>query len=90
MWTAQFYKFLKPRTFLTSGGLGTMGFGFPAGIGAQVAYPDSLVVDIAGDGSIQMNIQELATAVPVRAACQSSDSQQWLPGDGKAVAGAFL
>jgi len=63
MWTAQFYKFLRPRTFLTSGGLGTMGFGFPAGIGAQVAFPDSLVVDIAGDGSIQMNIQELATAV---------------------------
>jgi len=63
MWTAQFFKFLKPRTFLTSGGLGTMGFGFPAAIGAQVAYPKSLVVDIAGDGSIQMNIQELGTAV---------------------------
>ncbi len=63
MWTAQFYKFHKPRTFITSGGLGTMGFGFPAGIGAQVAFPDALVVDIAGDGSIQMNIQELATAV---------------------------
>jgi acetolactate synthase-1/2/3 large subunit len=63
MWTAQFFKFLKPRTFLTSGGLGTMGFGFPAAIGAQAAYPKSLVVDIAGDGSIQMNIQELGTAV---------------------------
>jgi acetolactate synthase-1/2/3 large subunit len=63
MWTAQFYKFLKPRTMLTSGGLGTMGFGFPAAIGAQVAFPKSLVIDIAGDGSIQMNIQELATAV---------------------------
>jgi acetolactate synthase-1/2/3 large subunit len=63
MWTAQFFKFLKPRTFLTSGGLGTMGFGFPAAIGAQVAYPKSLVVDIAGDGSIQMNIQELGTAI---------------------------
>jgi acetolactate synthase I/II/III large subunit len=63
MWTAQFYKFLKPRTILTSGGLGTMGFGFPAAIGAQVAFPKSLVIDIAGDGSIQMNIQELATAV---------------------------
>ena len=63
MWTAQFFKFLKPRTFLTSGGLGTMGFGFPAAIGAQVAFPKSLVVDIAGDGSIQMNIQELGTAV---------------------------
>lgn len=63
MWTAQFFKFLKPRTFLTSGGLGTMGFGFPAAIGAQVAYPKSLVIDVAGDGSIQMNIQELGTAV---------------------------
>jgi len=63
MWTAQFYKFLRPRTFLSSGGLGTMGFGFPASIGAQVAFPKSLVIDIAGDGSIQMNIQELATAV---------------------------
>ncbi|OPY73144.1 MAG: Acetolactate synthase large subunit [Syntrophorhabdus sp. PtaU1.Bin058] len=63
MWTAQFYKFLRPRTMLTSGGLGTMGYGFPAAIGAQVAFPKSLVIDIAGDGSIQMNIQELATAV---------------------------
>ena len=63
MWAAQFYKFDKPRTFLTSGGLGTMGFGFPAAIGAQLAFPDKIVIDIAGDGSIQMNIQELATAV---------------------------
>lgn len=63
MWAAQFYKFDKPRKFLTSGGLGTMGYGFPAAIGAQLAYPDKLVIDIAGDGSIQMNIQELATAV---------------------------
>ena len=63
MWTAQFYKFDKPNTFISSGGLGTMGFGFPAAIGAQVAFPDKLVVDIAGDGSIQMNIQEMATAV---------------------------
>lgn len=63
MWAAQFYKFDKPRTFLTSGGLGTMGFGFPAAIGAQLAFPDRIVIDIAGDGSIQMNIQELATAV---------------------------
>jgi acetolactate synthase-1/2/3 large subunit len=63
MWTAQFYKFLKPRSIITSGGLGTMGFGFPASIGAQIAFPKMLVIDIAGDGSIQMNIQELATAV---------------------------
>lgn len=63
MWTAQFYTFDRPRTLLTSGGLGTMGYGFPAAIGAQVAFPDKLVIDIAGDGSIQMNIQELCTAV---------------------------
>lgn len=63
MWAAQFYQFDKPRTLLTSGGLGTMGYGFPAAIGAQLAYPNKLVIDIAGDGSIQMNIQELATAV---------------------------
>jgi acetolactate synthase I/II/III large subunit len=62
MWAAQYYLFDKPRTFLSSGGLGTMGYGFPAAIGAQIAFPDKLVVDIAGDGSIQMNIQELATA----------------------------
>ena len=63
MWTAQFYHFDRPAQFITSGGLGTMGFGLPAAIGAQIAFPDELVVDIAGDGSIQMNIQELATAV---------------------------
>jgi acetolactate synthase-1/2/3 large subunit len=63
MWAAQFYGFKKPRSFISSGGLGTMGYGFPAAIGAQVAFPDRLVIDIAGDGSIQMNIQELATAV---------------------------
>lgn len=63
MWTAQYYKFNHPRTFLTSGGLGTMGYGFPAAIGAKIACPDKTVIDIAGDGSIQMNIQELATAV---------------------------
>jgi len=62
MWAAQFYKFNKPRHFVTSGGLGTMGFGLPAAIGAQMAFPDRTVIDIAGDGSIQMNIQELATA----------------------------
>jgi acetolactate synthase-1/2/3 large subunit len=66
MWTAQFYKFDEPRTLLTSGGLGTMGYGFPAAIGAQMAFPDRLVVDVAGDGSIQMNIQEMATAMEQR------------------------
>jgi acetolactate synthase-1/2/3 large subunit len=63
MWTAQFYQFIKPRTLLTSGGLGTMGYGFPAAIGAQAAFPNRLVIDIAGDGSFQMNSQELATVV---------------------------
>ncbi len=63
MWTAQFYNFNKPRTLLTSGGLGTMGYGFPAAIGAQFAYPDALVINVAGDGSNPMKIQELATAV---------------------------
>ncbi|MBU4490307.1 MAG: biosynthetic-type acetolactate synthase large subunit, partial [Actinobacteria bacterium] len=63
MWAAQFYKSTRPRHFLSSGGLGTMGYGFPAAIGAKVGCPDSLVIDIAGDGSIQMNVQELATAV---------------------------
>ncbi|MFQ5931435.1 MAG: biosynthetic-type acetolactate synthase large subunit [Nitrospiraceae bacterium] len=63
MWTAQFFKLTKPRRWLTSGGLGTMGFGFPAALGAQAAFPDKLVLCVAGDGSVQMNAQELATAV---------------------------
>ncbi len=72
MWTAQFYHFNKPRQWATSGGLGVMGYGFPAAIGAQMAAPDKVVIDIAGDGSIQMNIQELATCrqekLPVKVA----------------------
>ena len=63
MWAAQYYHFDQPNHFISSGGLGTMGFGLPAAIGAQIAFPDKLVVDVAGDGSIQMNIQEMATAV---------------------------
>ncbi|MBN1320325.1 MAG: biosynthetic-type acetolactate synthase large subunit [Thermoleophilia bacterium] len=63
MWAALHYLSRHPRRFISSGGLGTMGFGFPAAIGAQVACPDELVIDIAGDGSFQMTIQELATAV---------------------------
>jgi len=62
MWAAQYFKGSKPRTFITSGGLGTMGFGFPAAIGAQKAYPDKLVMCITSEGSFQMNLQELATA----------------------------
>ncbi|MDD4879350.1 MAG: biosynthetic-type acetolactate synthase large subunit [Candidatus Omnitrophica bacterium] len=63
MWTAQWYNFMRPRELLSSGGLGTMGYGFPAGIGAKVGKPGTEVFVISGDGSIQMNIQELATAV---------------------------
>ncbi len=70
MWTAQFYKFRKPRTWISSLGLGTMGFGLPAAIGAKVAHPDKIVIDIDGDGSLLMNIQEMATAycekIPVK------------------------
>jgi acetolactate synthase-1/2/3 large subunit len=70
MWAAQFYTFRRPRTWLSSSGLGTMGFGLPAAMGAQVAHPESLVVDIDGDGSILMNIQEFATCncenIPVK------------------------
>ncbi|HID94875.1 MAG TPA: biosynthetic-type acetolactate synthase large subunit [Candidatus Latescibacteria bacterium] len=63
MWAAQYFKYSKPRSYISSGGLGTMGYGFPAAIGAQIARPDAIVFDIAGDGSFQMNIQELATVV---------------------------
>jgi len=63
MWAAQYYHFDRPNHFITSAGLGCMGFGLPAAIGAQIAFPDKTVVDIAGDASIQMNIQEMATAV---------------------------
>jgi len=70
MWAAQYYKYKRPRQLISSGGLGTMGYGFPAAMGVQVANPDATVVDIAGDGSIQMNIQELATVsnyqIPVK------------------------
>ena len=63
MWAAQFYKFRHPRRLMTSGGLGVMGYGLPAAMGVQMAKPDAVVIDIAGDGSIQMNIQELITVV---------------------------
>ena len=66
MWTAQFFDFSQPRTFLSSGGLGTMGFGLPAALGAQAAFPGRQVIDISGDGSFQMNSQELATLVQYR------------------------
>ena len=61
MWTAQYFHFARPRRWINSGGLGTMGFGLPAAMGAQVGCPDDTVVCVAGDGSVQMNMQELAT-----------------------------
>ncbi|MGE0659393.1 MAG: acetolactate synthase 3 large subunit [Reyranellaceae bacterium] len=66
MWAAQFMKFEKPNRWLTSGGLGTMGYGLPAAIGAQIAHPDALVIDVAGEASILMNIQEMSTACQYR------------------------
>jgi acetolactate synthase-1/2/3 large subunit len=66
MWAAQFYKFDKPNRWMTSGGLGTMGYGLPAAIGVQIGNPGKLVVDIAGEASILMNIQELGTAAQYR------------------------
>ena len=66
MWAAQHFGFEKPNKWLTSGGLGTMGYGLPAAIGAQLGNPNALVIDIAGEASIQMNIQELATATQYR------------------------
>ena len=66
MWAAQHFDFEEPNRWLTSGGLGTMGYGLPAAIGAQLAHPDALVIDIAGEASIQMNIQEMSTAIQYR------------------------
>lgn len=63
MWAAQFYRFEEPNRWMTSGGLGTMGYGLPAAVGVQIAHPDSLVIDIAGDASVQMTMQEMSTAV---------------------------
>ncbi|MEK6712661.1 MAG: biosynthetic-type acetolactate synthase large subunit [Nitrospirota bacterium] len=85
MWVAQYFKFNQPRTCLTSGGLGTMGFGLPAALGAQAAYPGKIVFNLAGDGSFQMNSQEMATAVannlPVKVAILNNGSlgmvRQW-------------
>ena len=62
MWAGQWYKYKFPRQFVTSGGLGSMGYGYPAALGVKVALPDKQVIDIDGDGSFLMNIQELATA----------------------------
>ena len=90
MWAAQHFGFEQPNKWLTSGGLGTMGYGLPAAIGAQLGNPNALVIDIAGEASIQMNIQELATATPVPAAGQGLHPQQRIYGHGPPVAGADL
>jgi acetolactate synthase-1/2/3 large subunit len=66
MWAAQYYKFEEPNRWMTSGGLGTMGYGFPAALGVQVAHPESLVIDIAGEASFMMNLQELSTVAQYR------------------------
>jgi acetolactate synthase-1/2/3 large subunit len=66
MWAAQFYRFQEPNRWMTSGGLGTMGYGLPAAIGVQLAHPNSLVIDIAGEASVLMNMQEMSTAVQFR------------------------
>ena len=63
MWAAQFFGFEEPNRWMTSGGLGTMGYGLPAAVGVQMAHPDSLVIDIAGEASVQMTMQEMSTAV---------------------------
>ena len=67
MWAAQHYHFEKPNRWMTSGGLGTMGYGLPAALGVQIAHPDSLVIDIAGDASVQMTMQEMSCAVQYEA-----------------------
>src|SRR5690606_12095681 len=67
MWAAQHYGFENPNRWMTSGGLGTMGYGLPAALGVQIAHPDALVIDIAGDASVQMTMQEMSTAVQYNA-----------------------
>ena len=66
MWAAQFFRFEEPNRWMTSGGLGTMGYGLPASVGVQLAHPNSLVIDIAGEASVQMTMQEMSTAVQYR------------------------
>ena len=84
MRAAQLYNFTERRTLLTSGGLGTMGYGFPAAIGAQFAYPNKLVIDVSGDGSFQMNLQELITAAATSVGSRYGLEQR-LPGVWSAI-----
>ena len=90
MWAAQYYHFDRPRRWLQSGGLGTMGFGLPAAMGAKVGCPDETVVCLAGDGSVQMNMQELSTCAQEGIDIKVDHRQQRLPGHGPPVAGAVL
>ena len=90
MWTAQHYGFTQPRKWINSGGLGTMGFGLPAAIGAKVACPNEQVVCIAGDGSLIMNIQELATAVNEDVPVKVFLMNNGFMGNGPPVAGTVL
>ena len=90
MWAAQYYGFTRPRQWINSGGLGTMGFGLPSAMGAKVACPDDDVVCLAGDGSLIMNIQELATCVDEQHPGEDLPDEQRLPRHGAPVAGAVL
>ena len=90
MWEAQYYKHDSPRSLITSGGLGTMGFALPAAIGAKIACPDKEVWVIAGDGGFQMTSPELATIVQETVEDQHRHRQQRLPRNGAAVAGDLL
>jgi acetolactate synthase-1/2/3 large subunit len=88
MWAAQFYGFEEPNRWMTSGGLGTMGYGLPAALGVQIAHPDALVIDIAGDASVQMTMQEMSDGGAVRPADQDLHPQQPVYGHGAPVAAA--
>ena len=90
MWASQFWKFNKPRTWINSGGLGTMGFAVPAALGAAAGQPDKRVIAIDGDGCFQMTCQELATSTDREDPVHHGHHQQRLPRDGAAVAGALL
>ena len=90
MWAAQYYGFTRPRQWINSGGLGTMGFGLPSAMGAKVACPDQDVVCLAGDGSLIMNVQEFATCVDRADPGQGVPDEQRLPRHGPPVAGAVL
>ncbi len=87
MWAAQFFHFQEPNRWMTSGGLGTMGYGLPASVGVQMAHPNSLVIDIAGEASVQMTMQEISTAVQYRLPIKIFILNNRLHGHGPPVAG---